>query len=114
MEQVDVIGTFSYHLFQASLSPKLFVGVLLALDKYFRHYYWKKMKSSGESEPTQSSVMAAFPEGRFRQEEDVIISQMFYEMEYNFTEERLANSLKVSFPFLLYEKNHLNQLIFFF
>lgn len=99
MEKLDPksLSTFAYHLFQASFNPKLFVGVLLALDKYFHYYYWKKRKSSDEPEPTQISVYKGFEDlTRFRREEDVIISQMFYEMEYNFPEESLSFALKVS------------------
>lgn len=105
MEKLDPpnLSTFAFHLFQASLFPKLFVGVMLSLDKYFRHLYWKKMKPSGQTEPTQNSLLEAFPEGRFLIEEDVIISQIFYEMEYNFPEESLSNALKVSVLFFIYE-----------
>lgn len=89
------LSTFSYNLFQASFEPKLFVGVLFSLDKYFRHHYWIRSKKPTESEPTQSSVMAAVPESSFRREEDVIISQIFYQLEYNFSEQSLTNALRV-------------------
>lgn len=98
MEKLDPtsLSTFALHLFHASFEPKLFVGVLLALDKYFRYYYWKKINSSEEPEPTQMSVMEEFPDIRFRREEDVIISQIFYIMEYKFAELSLSNALQVS------------------
>ncbi|XP_063695943.1 Fanconi anemia group I protein homolog isoform X2 [Culicoides brevitarsis] len=87
------LSTFSYHLFQASLFPKLFVGTLLSLDKYFRHYNWSRTKVRDSMEPSQPCVINV-PESRFRREEDVIISQIFFQMEYNFPEESLTNALK--------------------
>uniref|UniRef100_A0A1A9WN60 Fanconi anemia group I protein n=1 Tax=Glossina brevipalpis TaxID=37001 RepID=A0A1A9WN60_9MUSC len=96
----DALPSLAYQLFSMCPTPFEIIIPILAFEKYFHRFYYKKLFADMNSNSTDFNSIDAFSDGEIREAEETILHHLNYCTQFKFNEKQVHIALRnfISMP----------------